>query len=130
MSNVTETLLPWYLGYLGGNWSQAIQCMSAGSNGYRENHASINGGLNNGWARNNTPWSWGYLNRHDLPVQFAIAEGWTVGDMYQVCVPLILNKTALESHSEIGIANHCNKPESSHLSEWKYQCTWQPADAR
>ncbi|QSS54106.1 non-hemolytic phospholipase C precursor, Hc yeast-phase induced, conidia-enriched transcript [Histoplasma capsulatum var. duboisii H88] len=83
MSNVTETLLPWYLGYLGGNWSQAIQCMSAGSNGYRENHASINGGLNNGWARNNTPWSWGYLNRHDLPVQFAIAEGWTVGDMYQ-----------------------------------------------
>ncbi|OAX81171.1 hypothetical protein ACJ72_04490 [Emergomyces africanus] len=83
MSNDTETLLPWYLGYLGGNWSQAIQCMAAGSNGYRENHASINGGLNDGWARNNTPWSWGYLKRPDLPVQFAIAEGWTVGDMYQ-----------------------------------------------
>ncbi|PGH00993.1 hypothetical protein AJ79_08057 [Helicocarpus griseus UAMH5409] len=83
MSNDTETLLPWYLGYLGGNWSEAIQCMVAGSNGYRENHASINGGLNNGWARNNTPWSWGYLKRQDLPVQFAIADGWTVGDMYQ-----------------------------------------------
>ncbi|PGH33019.1 phospholipase C [[Emmonsia] crescens] len=83
MSNDTETLLPWYLGYLQGNWSQAIQCMAAGSNGYAENHASINGGLNDGWARNNTPWSWGYLKRQDLPVQFAIAEGWTIGDMYQ-----------------------------------------------
>ena len=84
MSNETETLLPWYLGYLGGNWSEAIQCMTAGSNGYQENHAAINGGLNDGWVRNNTPWSWGYLRRSDLPVQFAIAEGWTVGDMYQV----------------------------------------------
>ncbi|KAL2368122.1 hypothetical protein RJZ57_007499 [Blastomyces gilchristii] len=83
LSNDTDTLLPWYLGYLGGNWSQAIQCMAAGSNGYTENHASINGGLNDGWARNNTPWSWGYLKRQDLPVQFAIAEGWTIGDMYQ-----------------------------------------------
>ncbi|KAK2753875.1 hypothetical protein FQN55_000239 [Onygenales sp. PD_40] len=83
LSNDTETLLPWYLGYLEGNWSQAIQCMVAGSNGYQENHASINGGLNDGWARNNTPWSWGYLKRNDLPVQFAVADGWTVADMYQ-----------------------------------------------
>lgn len=80
-----DHLLPWHLGYLGGNWSEAIQCMSAGSNGYRANQAALNYGLNNQWARNNTPWSWGYLKRDDIPVQFAIAEGWTVGDMYQVC---------------------------------------------
>ncbi|PGH12269.1 hypothetical protein AJ80_06783 [Polytolypa hystricis UAMH7299] len=83
MSNETDYLLPWHLGYLGGNWSEAIQCASGGSNGYQQNHAAINGGLNDGWARNNTPWSWGYLKREDLLVQFAMAEAWTVGDMYQ-----------------------------------------------
>ncbi|WEW57590.1 phospholipase C [Emydomyces testavorans] len=82
-STEAKTLLPWHLGYLGGNWSEAIQCMAAGSNGYRENQAALNYGLNNQWARNNTPWSWGYMKRDDIPVQFAIAEGWTVGDMYQ-----------------------------------------------
>lgn len=87
MSDKTDTLLPWYLNYQ-GNHSDAIQCMVAGSNGYEDNHASLNDGLNNHWARNNTPWSWGYYKRDDLPVHFAIAEGWTTGDMYQVSSPL------------------------------------------
>lgn len=85
MSNATTTLLPWYLGYKGGNTTDAIQCMAAGDNGYEDSHASLNGGLNNHWARNNTPWSWGYFKRDDIPVHYAIAEGWTTGDMYQVC---------------------------------------------
>lgn len=84
MSTESDTLLPFYLGYQGGNTTEAIQCMGAGSNGYYANHASINGGLNTNWARNNTPWSWGYYKREDLPVQFAIADGWTAADMYQV----------------------------------------------
>ncbi|GLB08732.1 hypothetical protein AtubIFM57258_004636 [Aspergillus tubingensis] len=83
MSNATTTLLPWYLGYQGGNTTDAIQCMAAGDNGYEDSHASLNGGLNNHWARNNTPWSWGYFKRDDIPVHYAIAEGWTTGDMYQ-----------------------------------------------
>ncbi|GMF76370.1 unnamed protein product [Aspergillus oryzae] len=83
MSENATTLLPWYLGYKGGDWNDAIQCMVAGSNGYEDNQASLNHDLNNNWARNNTPWSWGYLKRNDIPVQFAIAEGWTAGDMYQ-----------------------------------------------
>ncbi|EEP75698.1 conserved hypothetical protein [Uncinocarpus reesii 1704] len=74
-------ILPFHLA--AANWSQAVQCMSAGSNGYRANQAALNHGLNNHWARNNTPWSWGYLRRPDLPVQFAIADAWTVADMYQ-----------------------------------------------
>ncbi|KAJ6137275.1 Phosphoesterase [Penicillium samsonianum] len=82
-SSKTKTLLPWYLGYQGGDWHDAIQCMVAGSNGYKENQQSLNNGLNNHWVINNTPWSWGYLKRQDIPVQFAIAEGWTSGDMYQ-----------------------------------------------
>ncbi|KAJ5167325.1 phosphoesterase family-domain-containing protein [Penicillium canariense] len=83
MSTATNTLLPWYLGYKGGDWNDAIQCMAAGDNGYQDNQAALNHGLNNHWARNNTPWSWGYYKREDIPVQFAIAEGWTSGDMYQ-----------------------------------------------
>ncbi|OOF95290.1 hypothetical protein ASPCADRAFT_5820 [Aspergillus carbonarius ITEM 5010] len=83
MSNDTTTLLPWYLGYKGGNLTDAIQCMAAGNNGYEDSQASLNGGLNNHWARNNTPWSWGYFKRDDIPIHYAIAEGWTAGDMYQ-----------------------------------------------
>lgn len=60
--------------------------MDAGSNGYEENHLAYNFGSNDHWALNNTPWSWGYYKRSDLPVQFALAEGWTIGDMYQESV--------------------------------------------
>ncbi|KAJ5212782.1 uncharacterized protein N7498_004428 [Penicillium cinerascens] len=83
MSTKTKTLLPWYLGYQGGSSVDAMQCMTAGSNGYEDNQAALNHDLNNMWARNNTPWSWGYLKKSDIPVQFGIAEGWTAGDMYQ-----------------------------------------------
>ncbi|KAL2803429.1 phosphoesterase family-domain-containing protein [Aspergillus granulosus] len=84
MSSATNTLLPWYLGYQNSSyWTDAIQCMNAGSNSYTSNQAALNHGLNNMWARNNTPWSWGYFKRDDIPVHFAIAEGWTAGDMYQ-----------------------------------------------
>ncbi|KAJ9634742.1 hypothetical protein H2204_006191 [Knufia peltigerae] len=86
LTNDTDYLLPWYLNYLGGHWLNATQCMDAGSNGYEENHLAYNFGLNDHWALNNTPWSWGYYKRSDLPVQFALAEGWTVGDMYQESV--------------------------------------------
>ncbi|OKL58236.1 hypothetical protein UA08_06388 [Talaromyces atroroseus] len=83
LSNETDYLLPWYLNYLGGNWSEATQCMVAGSNAYDANHAALNGDLNNHWATNNTPWSWGYFKREDLPVHFAMAEAYTINDMYQ-----------------------------------------------
>jgi phospholipase C len=86
LSTATTYLLPWYLNYLGGEWIDATQCMTAGDNGWNDNHAALNGDLNNKWALNNTPWSWGYYKRSDLPVHFGIAEGWTVGDMYQESV--------------------------------------------
>ena len=57
--------------------------MGAGSNSFQANHACLNNDLNNLWAQNNTPLSWAYFERQDLPVQFDIADGWTVGDMYQ-----------------------------------------------
>lgn len=86
-SNLTteaSSLLPWYLNYEGGEALNATQCMVAGDNGWVTNHNALNGDLNNHWATGNTPWSWGHFKRSDLPIQFAIADGWTVGDMYQV----------------------------------------------
>lgn len=86
LSNATSSLLPWYLPYQGGQWVDATQCMTAGSNGWSANHGALNGDLNNNWPIANTPYSWGHFNRSDLPVHFGIAEGWTVGDMYQESV--------------------------------------------
>jgi phospholipase C len=84
LTNASPYLLPWYLNYLGGSWLNATQCMIAGDNGWNDNHAALDGGLNDHWATNNTPWSWSHFKRSDIPVQYAIADGWTVGDMYQV----------------------------------------------
>ena len=49
-------------------------------------HDSYNKGWNNRWAISNTPWSLGYFKRRDIPTHFDVAEGWTVGDMYQESV--------------------------------------------
>ncbi|RCI17139.1 hypothetical protein L249_1867 [Ophiocordyceps polyrhachis-furcata BCC 54312] len=86
LTNDTHHLSPWYLNYLGGNWSEATQCMISGSNGWYENHAAWNEGSNDHWALNNTPWSIGYYKRHDVPVQWALADEWIVADMYQESV--------------------------------------------
>lgn len=120
MSQETSTLLPWYLGYQGGDSLDAIQCMSAGDNGYEDNQAALNNGLNNHWARNNTPWSWGYLKRDDIPVHFAIAEGWTSGDMYQVRRSKTLSMLFVDHFTNArplfpGRANHVYLPQSRYF---------------
>ena len=76
-------LNPWYLNYLGGDYLNATQCMVAGSNGWTQNQLALNGGLNNHWATNNTPWSWSFFKRSDLPVHFAINDAFMIADMYQ-----------------------------------------------
>lgn len=79
-------MTPWCLNYLGGLWAEATQCMMAGGNGWHENHAAWNGGANDHWVLNNTPWSIGFYRQRDVPMQWALAEGWFVGDMYQESV--------------------------------------------
>lgn len=86
MTIKTEVLLPWNAAYLGGNWSSAAQCTWGGSNAWSQNHGAINGGLNDGWATQNTPYSMQYYERDIIPVHFGIAEGFTVADMYQQSV--------------------------------------------
>lgn len=82
-SEKSDELLPWYLNYLHGAWDTASQCMRPGSNSYKANQGALNGDLNDQWVTHQTPWSWGHYTRAELPMHFAIAEAWTVGDMYQ-----------------------------------------------
>jgi len=81
-SSATTDLLPFYINAAGGNTSRATQCMVAGSNGFTANHAAFAQGDNNQWVVANTPFSWGHFLRQDVPTHFALADGWTVGDMY------------------------------------------------
>jgi phospholipase C len=84
LSTLATSLLPFYINYLGGNWTAASQCASGGSNSWFNNHLALNGDLNDQWAWDNTAMSWTHFQRQDLPLHFALAEGWTLADMYQV----------------------------------------------
>lgn len=87
-TNATDYMTPWYINYLGGDWHEASQCMYGGGNGWSENHAALNNGTNDRWPIEQNPSSIGFFKRDDLPTQFALAEGWVVGDMYQVSQPI------------------------------------------
>ena len=79
--NVSE--LPyWYLNHAGGDWKERSQCMLSGTNAWQQNHAAWNNGEIDQWAQVNTPYSIGYYRRDDIPVHFALAEGFTVADSY------------------------------------------------
>lgn len=85
------------------------------------NHGALNADRNNKWALANTPWSWGYFKRADLPVHFAIAEGWTVGDMYQVRYTTIIQKKSMLIQLP-GVCNRLDEPKSCHMDQWFHQC--------
>lgn len=110
-SNATDYLLPWYLNAEGGDWLEATQCMVAGDNGWQDNHAALNGDLNNHWVLGNTPWSLGYYKRSDLPIHYAIADGWTIGDMYQESVIASTNPNRVSWVS--GSINAPGSPQSA-----------------
>lgn len=70
-----------------GRLSQLLICLLHPiSAGFTANHNAFAQGENNLWALANTPYSWGHYKRQDIPTQFAIAEGWTVADMYSQSV--------------------------------------------
>ena len=72
----------WYIAHEGGEWHRRSQCMLPGSNAWQQNHAAWNDGEIDQWAQVNTPYSIGYYRRQDVPVHFALAEGFTLGDSY------------------------------------------------
>lgn len=76
-----EYLLPWYLSE-DKSYADSNQCSLAGTNSWTDNHNSWNDGKMDGWATNNTAYSWGHFRRKDIPTHFSIVEGWTMADMY------------------------------------------------
>ncbi|KAM3459564.1 hypothetical protein MY5147_009877 [Beauveria neobassiana] len=78
--NGVSTLSPWHINYLGGDWKEATQCMTGGSNGWDAMHGAWNNGRGDGWVTSDTDYNMGYYKREDVPTHFDIAEGWTVMD--------------------------------------------------
>lgn len=75
-------LSPFYLNWAGGDWPKKTQCMIAGTNSWQKNHAAWNHGTNDHWALENSVYSLGYMKKSDIPVQWTLADTFTVGDMY------------------------------------------------
>lgn len=84
LTTAADYVNPWYINYLGGNWTEATQCMLTGTNSWYENHAAWNDGTNDHWAVDNSPYSIGFYQQQDIPIQWALADNFVVGDMYQV----------------------------------------------
>jgi phospholipase C len=75
--------------------------MVGGSNAWSGLHAAYDGGLNDHWVIDNSPYSMAYYKRNDISVHFGIAEAFTVADMYQVgqiisysfCISILLMRS-------------------------------------
>ena len=74
-------LKPFYLAWQGGDWVNRTQCMVAGTNDWRQNHQAYNKGEMDQWAIANTPYSIGYVRKDEIPVQYMLADTFTIGDM-------------------------------------------------
>jgi phospholipase C len=57
------------------------------SHGWDDQHAAWYGGVMNGWFfAKGGPTTLGYLDRHDLPFHYALADAYTIGDAYHCSV--------------------------------------------
>lgn len=120
LTTAADYVNPWYINYLGGNWTGATQCMLTGTNSWQENHAAWNDGTNDHWAVGNSPYSIGFYKQQDIPIQWALADNFVVGDMYQVCYP----KNLFQVQRLIRITGRCcrrNKSQQSHLALRQHQ---------
>lgn len=85
LTTKADYLLPYWLNYEnteeGHNKSQ---CLCAGANNWVPTHNAMNKGANDQWAVIDDPQSWGYHKRQDTSYHFALAESYTLADMYHV----------------------------------------------
>ncbi|KAH8892840.1 non-hemolytic phospholipase c [Thozetella sp. PMI_491] len=86
LTNKAEWLLPYWLSYLGEQTANKSQCLCAGANNWRPTQHILADGWLNQWAQLDTPQSWGYFKRQDIPYHFALAEAYTVGDAYHAAI--------------------------------------------
>jgi len=102
------------------------------TSGWAANHNAYAFGDNNLWVLDNTPYSWGHFKRQDIPTHFALAEGWTVADMYSqsVIASTVPNRgvqRASLSSFEV-IISHLRS--YSVLGYGIHQCAWRPSNSR
>ncbi|OAA57415.1 non-hemolytic phospholipase c [Niveomyces insectorum RCEF 264] len=87
LTDKADYLLPYWLNYEQSeeNYNKS-QCLCAGANNWIPTQQAMNNGLNNMWPKYATPQSWGYFKRQDIAYHFALAESYTVGDMYHAAI--------------------------------------------
>ncbi|CAK7217215.1 hypothetical protein SCUCBS95973_003070 [Sporothrix curviconia] len=87
LTDEAEYLLPYWLNYEnteeGYNKSQ---CLCAGANNWIPTHQAMNYGANDQWAVIDDPQAWGYFKRQDIAYHFALAESYTLADMYHAAI--------------------------------------------
>jgi phospholipase C len=87
--NTDGYLLPFHLDTL----TTSAQAQPSTSHAYTVQHSAWNGGLMNNWLPAhlsadgaNGPYTMGYMEREDIPFQFALAENFTICDNYHCSV--------------------------------------------
>ncbi|WFD24808.1 phospholipase C [Malassezia equina] len=102
-----DSLMYWYLNQAGEEYEKATDCVLGGTNAWQQNQAAWNKGKNNKWAEFNTPYSIGYFKRKELPVHFAIAEEFLVGDAYYESII-----SASDTNRAVWVSGTINSPGS------------------
>ncbi|KAJ8097233.1 phosphoesterase family-domain-containing protein [Lipomyces tetrasporus] len=123
-----EYLLPFYLG-ANPAYKNGSQCAVGGSNDWTENHNAWNYGKINGWITNNSQYAWGHYDRSDIPTHFAVAEEWSVADMYAEFVigPTAPNRASwisgtLNFDSQVGAPEEIGGP---YMENWStHECEY------
>ncbi|ORE06021.1 phosphoesterase-domain-containing protein [Rhizopus microsporus var. microsporus] len=76
IKNGTKYLLPYQLK------GERAGCTAGGSNYWEPFHRALNNGKNDNWPDGNSPKSMGYLTRSQIPFHYALADAFTIHDMY------------------------------------------------
>ncbi|KAK9236532.1 phosphoesterase family-domain-containing protein [Lipomyces kononenkoae] len=127
-TNQSEYLLPFYLG-ANSSYKNGIQCAIGGSNDWTQNHNAWNYGAINGWVTNNSQYAWGHYERSDIPTHFAVAEEWSLADMYAEFVigPTAPSRAAwisgtLNFDSQVGAPEEAGGP---YMENWStHECEY------
>ncbi|MFC9972535.1 phosphocholine-specific phospholipase C [Spirillospora sp. NPDC127200] len=84
--NGSGSVLPFPLREAAGIAGRDLQWMGSLPHGWSDGQAARGGGWNNGWIKAKTPATMAYLERADIPLQYELADTFTICDAYHCSV--------------------------------------------
>ncbi|MFJ5228376.1 phosphocholine-specific phospholipase C [Kitasatospora sp. NPDC088391] len=84
----TGSIFPWRLSAGAAGWEGSECHVGAGGHAWSDQHAAWNGGRMDNWyaAKSGTGLTMGYMNRADLPYNYALADAYTICDAYHCSI--------------------------------------------